>query len=481
VGKNAQQVAEESMPFALLAEDMAFNIVQVQQFLTDVAATRIVEGYADAEQAAGRFQEDTAKFKEQFQRQNNTKGLRDLEELQKAFSQYYADGRRMAEAYRTQGVEAGNRIMADFDTTAVRLTDRASAFQKIQTGAAQTRAKNVAETIKRIQMTAVALGLCAFLLSVVIVRVITKSITGPLNQAVAVSNRLSRGDLSVVISVGTRDETGQMLVAMKSMVERLHAVVADVKDSTDNVASGSQQLSASAGQLSQGTTEQAAAAEQASSSVEQMNATIRQNADNARQTETIALRSAADATESGKAVAETVVAMKDIAARTSIIGEIARQTNLLALNAAIEAARAGENGKGFAVVAAEVRKLAERSQEAAAEITALAARSVGVAEKTGRMLAKLVPDILKTAELVQEISSASREQTQGAEQINTAIQQLNGVIQQNAGASEEMSATAEELSSQAVQLQGSISFFRIGGAAAVVRRESELAHLQGNA
>jgi len=194
-----------------------------------------------------------------------------------------------------------------------------------------------------------------------------------------------------------------------------------------------------------------------------MSSNIRQNADNALQTEKIATKSASDAQEGGKAVVQTVAAMKEIAGKISIIEEIARQTNLLALNAAIEAARAGEHGKGFAVVASEVRKLAERSQKAAAEISQLSSASVEVAETAGAMLNRMLPDIQKTAELVQEISAASKEQDAGAEQINKAIQQLDQVIQQNAGASEEMSSTAEELSSQAEQLQSVISFFKIDG------------------
>jgi methyl-accepting chemotaxis protein len=188
---------------------------------------------------------------------------------------------------------------------------------------------------------------------------------------------------------------------------------------------------------------------------------IRQNADNAQQTEKIAVKAAQDAQGGGEAVAKTVTAMKEIAGKISIIEEIARQTNLLALNAAIEAARAGEHGKGFAVVASEVRKLAERSQEAAGEIGKLSSSSVEVAEGAGKMLEQIIPDIRRTAELVQEISAASSEQNAGADQINRAIQQLDQVIQQNASAAEEMSSTAEELSSQAQALLDNVQFFKV--------------------
>jgi methyl-accepting chemotaxis protein len=218
--------------------------------------------------------------------------------------------------------------------------------------------------------------------------------------------------------------------------------------------------------MSQGATEQASSIEEVSASVEEMAANIRQNADNASQTEKIAMKAALDAKEGGEAVAQTVDAMKQIAGKISIIEEIARQTNLLALNAAIEAARAGEHGKGFAVVASEVRKLAERSQRAAGEITELSGSSVKVAEKAGGLLAKILPDVQKTAELVQEITAASKEQDSGAAQINKAIQQLDQVIQQNASASEEMSSTSEELASQAEQLQTAIAFFKVDAQAA---------------
>jgi methyl-accepting chemotaxis protein len=294
-------------------------------------------------------------------------------------------------------------------------------------------------------------------------------IIGPVRKMSELLTQVAAGNLNPELAkawdLNTKDEIGQLFIALKNMVAKLRGVVADVKASADTVASGSQQLSSGASEISQGTSEQASSAEEASSSIEQMNATIRQNADNAVETEKIALKSAADAMESGKAVTESVGAMKDIASRISIIEEIARQTNLLALNAAIEAARAGEHGKGFAVVAAEVRKLAERSQQAAGEISTLSSSSVQVAEQAGAMLARLVPDIQKTADLVKEISAASKEQAAGSDQIGNAVTQLNKVIQQNVAGAESVATTAEELSSQAVQLQESISFFTVGASA----------------
>jgi len=274
------------------------------------------------------------------------------------------------------------------------------------------------------------------------------------------AEEISQGNLTVVIR--ERSSHDKLMQALSAMVAGLTRTVMDIRTIAGEVASASQSISTASVQVSNGASAQAASAEEASSSMEEMGSNIKQNADNAQQTDKIATKSAKDARESGKSVLEAVAAMKEIASKISIIEEIARQTNLLALNAAIEAARAGEHGKGFAVVAAEVRKLAERSQKAAGEINQLSGTTVKVSEKAGEMLDKLVPDIQKTAELVQEITAASKEQDAGSEQINKALQQLEKVIQQNASAAEEMASTTEELTGQSEQLVSALGFFRTG-------------------
>ncbi|TXN42209.1 methyl-accepting chemotaxis protein [Methylobacterium sp. WL7] len=288
--------------------------------------------------------------------------------------------------------------------------------------------------------------------------------TASLNDTAAIANAIAAGDLTVEARpLSDRDSMGR---ALQTMLGKLRAVVADASVAAGNVSAGSQELSASADQLSQGSTEQAASTEEASASMEEMAANVKQNAENASQTETIARQSAKDAEASGAAVGRAVDAMQTIAQKITIVQEIARQTDLLALNAAVEAARAGEHGRGFAVVASEVRKLAERSQAAAAEIGTLSADTVKAAQQAGEMLGRLVPDIRRTAGLVEEISAACREQDVGSAQINQAIQQLDKVTQQNASASQQVSATSEELATQAERLQATIAYFRIDAAGA---------------
>jgi methyl-accepting chemotaxis protein len=290
---------------------------------------------------------------------------------------------------------------------------------------------------------------------------VTRSITRPVSEAAAAAGELAEGNLTVKVNSDSKDEVGQLMMAMQAMIGKLTQIISEVNVASDALNNAAGQVSATAQSLSQSSSEQAASVEETTASVEQMTASITQNTENAKVTDGMATSAAQQAQEGGDAVKETVDAMKQIADKIGIIDDIAYQTNLLALNAAIEAARAGEHGKGFAVVAAEVRKLAERAQVAAQEIGQVASSSVKLAEKAGHLLDEMVPSIKKTSDLVQEIAAASQEQSAGVGQINGAMGQLNKATQQNASASEELAATAEEMGGQAAQLQELMAFFQL--------------------
>jgi methyl-accepting chemotaxis protein len=404
--------------------------------------------------------------------------------------------------------EANQAFSAHKDTIR-RLEDTAMEFATRRSNDMLALDRTVADATSHSLWLMVGVIVLGFVASIVIGFLITRSITAPIQQVVEVAEQVAEGNLKVNVEAETTDEAGQMLTslgrmvanldrmasaasaiaggdlkvsvtpqserdmlgnALSTMVTRLTQVMGEVWTGSNALSSASAQLSSTAQALSQGTSEQAASVEETTSSLEEMSASVTQNADNSRATESTALKGAEDASESAKAVGETLQAMTAITEKISIIEEIAYQTNLLALNAAIEAARAGEHGKGFAVVATEVRKLAERSQKAAKEISELAGSSVKVAERSGQLISELVPAIRKTADLVQEVAAASREQSAGVSQINNAMTKVDQVTQRNASASEELASTAEEMAAQAEALQELVSFFRVAGVEQIAKR-----------
>lgn len=288
-----------------------------------------------------------------------------------------------------------------------------------------------------------------------------RQIVSSIRTAISHLKKLGDGDLTVIIQSNQKDEVGELLGEMSNMNRKLSEIVTQVRSGASALASASVEISATSQSLSQSSCEQASSVEETSSTIEQISSSISQNAENAKVTDSIASKAAQQGQLGGEAVANTVTAMRNIADKIAIIEDIAYQTNLLALNAAIEAARVGELGKGFAVVATEVRKLAERSQQASLEIGEQATKSVAVAKRAGGLLDEIVPSIVRTADLVQEIAASSNEQADGVSQINSAVSQMDKSTQQNASASEELAATAEDMRCQAAQLQQLMEYFQI--------------------
>lgn len=335
-------------------------------------------------------------------------------------------------------------------------------MKKSQEGLMSNDLERLVTASDELKFVQILVTVIAILIGIIVAFFLTRSVLKSVNAIKTAANDYwSKGVLTYRVSHISSDELGDAAREINSFMDNIQGVIGNVKTGASGLSDAANQVSTASQDLSSGSSEQAASVEETSSSLEEMSATVNQNADNAKQTETMATTASDQAGKGGKQVAETVVAMKDIAEKIAIIEDIAYQTNLLALNAAIEAARAGEHGKGFAVVASEVRKLAGRSESAAGEISALAKSSVSVAEGAGKLLEEIVPSIKKTADLVQEISASSEEQASGISEVNGAMGQLDTVTQNNAALAEELSATAEEMSAQTQALSDMMSFFTV--------------------
>lgn len=461
--KNVQQVKSESLPYTLVADEIALNIVQVQQWITDVSATHNEDGYNDAKDAADKVKQGITAFRKMFENESDQKALDELNQLEKAFNEFYITGMRMADAYLKHGIDAGNQIMEEFDVTSATLTEKAQALRQVQVVEATDMMANVLSSSENLQRLQYLLGTIALIFCCLIGFLITRSVKQPLDTMLAATRELQHGDgdLTRRLPDFGDNELGYVTASFNGFIEKIQKVLIDVQASSEQIAECSGQGKDTSGKLSVDSSRQAASLEETSASLEEMTASISQNTENAKQTDSIATQAAKDAILGGKAVEKTVTAMQQIVDKIGLIEDIAYKTNLLALNAAIEAARAGEHGKGFAVVADEVRKLAERSQAAAQDISELSGSSVQIAIDAGKLLDKIVPGIEKTASLVQEITAASEEQASGVTQVTISVSELDKVAQSTASASEQLASTAELLDSQAVHMKETLAFFRL--------------------
>lgn len=459
----SEEIQEEWLPKVRLASAMnaAAANSRIQEFKHVLAGS--TEEMDDIEEKLATYDSALAVARERYEPMIGTdEGRRIYDQFSTTWSAYLALRKRAIDLSRQRQPEEARALLR---AESLRLYDSATAdlaaIIKINENGATMAADASEATYDAARVAIVQVIIAALLLGFGIAFLVARMIARPLREAASVARQLADGDLTAKIASHTKDETGEMLRAMQTMIERLSQIIGEVRGSADNLTSAAEQVASTAQSISESTSEQASSVEETSSSMEQMSASISQNTDNAKVTDGMASKAAKEANEGGQSVRETVEAMKQIAKKIAIIDDIAYQTNLLALNAAIEAARAGEHGKGFAVVAAEVRKLAERSQIASQEIGELSSNSVELAERAGQLLGAMVPSIMKTSDLVQEITAASQDQSSGVGQINAAMGQLSQVTQQNAASSEELAATAEEMSSQAEQLQQAMAFFTL--------------------
>lgn len=400
----------------------------------------------------------SATFNDEIDKQN-------YENFKNVWAQYQVDAKKIidlglqnrnAEAVLALRDPSRAKIRSDMNTSINTIIDYNITFVKALNATGDSQSVRALTLMIAISVIAI---LISIIISFIMLKFVHKTVGGEPVDIAALTDKVSAGDLTM--DTGHVNETTGIHHSMLSMIEQLQEIVVSIQTSASQVSDGSQQLSSTAQGMSQGATEQASSVEEISASMEEMSSNIRQNAENAQMTEKIAQKSATSADEGGKAMSQTISAMKQIAEKINIIEEIARSTNMLALNASIEAARAGEYGKGFAVVASEVGKLAERSQKEAGEISKLSSESMQVAEQAGQTISSMIPEIKRTAELVQEISASSAEQNSGAQQINQAILQLDQVIQLNASSAEESASMSEELAGQSEQMQSTIQFFRL--------------------
>lgn len=478
VTNNITQTKDQNIKLANVAQQMRVDVIQIQQWLTDISATRgldgLDDGFKEAEDSYQSFIDGLSSFRQAYQNTDNTGNLSQLTELKKNLDTYYNMGRKMAQAYVDGGPASGNLMMGQFDSAAEKMYDSLNPFVEEQVNGMTTAMNDINKSVLDLRQGIIVMFIIALVVMVGGTLIQNRSASRRMQKILETLERTAEGDLTIRLDDKGKDEMTSVAIAFNYLIGKITGVISEVKQTSDIVFTGSQEISMGATDLSQRTEEQASSLEETASSMEEMTATVKQNAESAQEASDLANAARNDAEKGGTVVQDAVVAMEAINESSSRIADIittidsiAFQTNLLALNAAVEAARAGDQGRGFAVVAAEVRTLAQHSADAAKEIKTLIEDSsqkvragTDLVDQSGETLMGIMEGIKKVAEIVAEISAASQEQSSSIDQVNKAVVQMDDMTQQNAALVEQSAASSRSMEERSSSLVETVNYFR---------------------